>query len=430
MARLTLDYIKKLELRDKPYVVYDDKLTGFGMRILPSGVKTWQVEYRPHPGGRGVPKRRMSLGATTKVTPDQARKLAQSILHRVAIGEDPMKDKSAKRKQMTVAGLVDEYEKDGCRILRGKRQGEEMKPLTRQYTLSRLRHHVVPLLGKKGVTDVTHKDVETMSRDIAAGKTAKDEKTGPRRRIIVKGGAGAARKVVRDLSALFSFAQHEGLVRDNPVENAKVRKTDERRTRYLSLEEVNRLGAALNSLEAQGTNPKAIDITRLWALTGCRRNEIAALKWSEVDFEQSCLRLDDTKTGKSIRPLAAPALALLAAIQRQKGSPFVFPATSGNGYYQGTKQIWPKAIKKAELPGVTPHTLRHTLGSTSVSVGETLVMTGAILGHSETRSTAIYAHVQQDPSARAAGRVVDPIAAALRGELPDRPRAVKTGENA
>ena len=415
LAKLTLDGIKKLEPRERAYVVYDDKLTGFGLRVLPSGVKTWQVEYRPHPGGRGVPKRRMSLGATTKITPDQARKLAQGVLHEAAAGDDPAKDKSAKRREMKVEGLIDFYEKQGCYILRGKRQGQPMSPLTKKYTLARLRHHVVPLLGKKPVTDVTHKDIETMSRDIAAGKTAKDEKVGPRKRIIVKGGPGAARKVVRDVSALFSFAQHEGLVRDNPVENAKVRKTDDKRDRYLSLDEVRQLGAALDALEAEGVNPKAIDITRLWALTGCRRDEIAALKWSEVDFDQSRLNLDATKTGKSIRPLAAPAVALLAAISKEGKSPFVFPATSGKGHYQGTKRVWPKATKKAQLPGVTPHTLRHTLGSQSVSIGETLVMTGAILGHSEARSTSIYAHVQQDPAARAAGRAVAPIAAALSG---------------
>ena len=73
-------------------------------------------------------------------------------------------------------------------------------------------------------------------------------------------------------------------------------------------------------------------------------------------------------------------------------------------------------MKKAKLPGVTPHTLRHTLGSAAVSTGETLAMTGAILGHSNARSTAIYAHVQRDPATQAASRAVGPIAAALAGK--------------
>ena len=147
-------------------------------------------------------------------------------------------------------------------------------------------------------------DIERMVRDIAAGKTAKDVKPENSRRIIVRGGDGAARKVARDLSAMFTFAVRRGIVLSNPCENAAIRKTDNRRTRYLSIEEVRRLGAALETLQADGVNPKALDITRLWALTGCRRDEIAALKWSEVDFERGCLVLEDSKTGESVRPLA------------------------------------------------------------------------------------------------------------------------------
>ena len=75
-----------------------------------------------------------------------------------------------------------------------------------------------------------------------------------------------------------------------------------------------------------------------------------------------------------------------------------------------------KTLKKAKLPGVTPHTLRHTMGSTAISTDEALALTGAILGHANPRSTAIYAHVQNDPSKRAANRVTKSIAAALAGK--------------
>ncbi|WP_379958104.1 tyrosine-type recombinase/integrase [Dongia sedimenti] len=74
-------------------------------------------------------------------------------------------------------------------------------------------------------------------------------------------------------------------------------------------------------------------------------------------------------------------------------------------------------MKKARLPGVTPHTLRHTVGSTAVSNGEALMMAGAILGHANPRSTAIYAHVQSAPSKKSADRVTGKIAAALAGKI-------------
>ncbi|UIK13170.1 hypothetical protein LZK80_24090 [Rhizobium leguminosarum] len=153
------------------------------------------------------------------------------------------------------------------------------------------------------MSEVTSADIEQMVRDIAAGKTAKDEKIGPRRRIIVRGGDGAGRKVVRDVSALFTFAIRNGYRSDNPVENAAVNKVDQQRTHFLTLEKFQQLGLALDELEAEGIiNRKAIDITRLWAMTGCRRDEIAALKWCEVDFEQCCLVLEKRRlVGRSGR---------------------------------------------------------------------------------------------------------------------------------
>src|SRR3546814_2050925 len=107
-----------------------------------------------------------------------------------ATGADPAAELKAKRKEMRIAELVDLYEKEGCYIQRGKRQGEAMKPLTKQYTLARLRHHVVPLLGSRRVSEVNAGDIERFFRDVEAGKTARDDKIGPRRRIVVRGGAG------------------------------------------------------------------------------------------------------------------------------------------------------------------------------------------------------------------------------------------------
>jgi integrase len=86
------------------------------------------------------------------------------------------------------------------------------------------------------------------------------------------------RKVARDLSAVFSFAARREIIARNPCELAAIRKTDKRKPRYLTLEEVTRFGAALDELDAEGMNAKALNIARLWALTGCRRNEIAGLK--------------------------------------------------------------------------------------------------------------------------------------------------------
>jgi integrase len=141
-----------------------------------------------------------------------------------------------------------------------------------------------------------------------------------------------------------------------------------------------------------GANPKAIAIMRLWALTGCRRDENAGLKWSEIDFARACLVLADSKMGWSMRLLARTVVAILQTQTRVVGSDFVFPSENDfDVFYQGTKRYWVRAINLAELPGVTPHTLRHTIESAAVSTGETLAMTGVLLGHANQQSTSIYA---------------------------------------
>lgn len=401
--------------RAKRYHVWDSELAGFGLRVESTGVKTFIAKYRAEGGGRRAPERRVTIGRYGTLTPEQARKEAKKILGGVAIGADPAAEIKAKRLEMRFKELIDLYEKEGCYIQRGKRQGQPMKPRTKRYTMARLRHHVVPLLGHRRVTEVNTGDVERFFRDVEAGKTARDEKVAPRKRIIVRGGAGAARKVFRDLSAVFSFAQRGEIVTRNPCEKAAVPKADNQNDRYLSLDEVMRFGEALKQLEAEGVNRKALDIMRLWALTGCRRDEIASLKWSEVNFSEGCLRLGESKTGKSVRPLGAAALAVLRSIGPVDDSDYVFPSETGKSFFQSYRTPWKRVIEKADLPGVTPHTLRHTVGSTAISSGEAMAFTGAILGHVNHRSTAIYAHVQQSPARRAADRVSERIAAALAG---------------
>jgi integrase len=415
-TKLTKRVVDAAEAADKRYEIWDSELAGFGLRIEPnpSGKKTFFVRYRVG-GGRRATRRSMTIGTYGAVTPESARGEARKILGQVANGHDPADVRNARRQEMTIADLVDLYEQKGCIIQRGFRQGQPMKPMTKRQTMKRLRNHVVPLIGRKRIGDLRPKDVEQLARDIGAHKTNKDEKIGFRTRVIVRGGEGAARKVVRDLSAVFTFAQRQELRHDNPCAHAAINKVDDKRKRYLSLKEVQRLGAALRELEEEGVNAKAINIARLWALTGFRRNEAAGLKRAEVDFRRGGVRLIDSKEGESIRPLGAPALALLRSLKLDEKSPYFFPAERGDGFYVGTKRVWPKVIERARLAGVTPHTLRHTLGSTAVSFGESLKMAGAILGHSTAAATEVYAHLQLDPSKIAADRVSGAISAALDG---------------
>lgn len=416
MTRLTKRLLDTAPASNRDQFLWDSEIKGFGVRIWPSGRKTFVAKYRVG-GGRSGATRRFTIGTYGVLTVNEARTAAKKVLGAVTRGDDPAGARQAKRREMTVADLVSLYAEKGT---------DHLKERNRRWMLARLQHHVIPLLGRKKISDVRVADVEQFMRDVKAGKTAKDEKTGPRVRVIVKGGAGAATKGVRDLSAVFTFAIRQELLAANPCTPVK-KPADGKRDRFLTLDEVKRLGDALDAIETEEANPKAVAIMRLWALTGCRRDEIAGLRWSEIDFEHACLRLAATKTGRSVRPLAGAALALLKSLPRETGAEFVFPSEDGRTFYQGTKRFWPKIVARAGLPGVTPHTLRHTIGSASVSTGETLAMTGALLGHANARSTSIYAHMQQDPARRAADRVVGPIATALGAHKGGGWRALRTG---
>ncbi len=78
-----------LKPRAKPYIEYDTELTDFGVAVYPSGSKSWVCEYRPHGGGRAVAKKRVTLGKTSQLTPEQARKAAADMLAAVRLGRDP-----------------------------------------------------------------------------------------------------------------------------------------------------------------------------------------------------------------------------------------------------------------------------------------------------------------------------------------------------
>lgn len=413
---LTKRLIEAAKPEAKRYEIWDSDVTGFGIRVGVSGSKTFVIRYRAEGGGREAPRRYVTVGRFGALTVEQGRKKAKELLAAATIGDDPAAERKAKRLEMKMSALVDLYEAEGCFIQRGKRMGEPMKARSKQYLVARLRHHVVPLLGHMKVTEVKVGHIERFFADVTNGKSAKDEKLGHRRRVIVRGGPGAARKAFRDLSAMFSFAERRGIIPANLCHKAVVQKTDGANERYLTLKELGQLGAACDALEAEGTNVKALNITRLWVLTGCRRDEIAGLKWHEVDFDRGVLALDDSKTGRSIRPLATAAIVLLKGIDRENDSDYVFPAATGDKHFQGTKVLWPKIVKRAGLVGVTPHTLRHTMGAMSTSSGEALALTGAILGHVNLRSTMRYAHVQLDPSLKAANRVGKKLAAALAGQ--------------
>ena len=222
----------------------------------------------------------------------------------------------------------------------------------------------------------------------------------------------AANAAVDTLSRMINRAEAWGMVPEggNPcrfVARYKERKCE----RFLTEAEFRRLGRALRALEAGGRlSAHGAAALRLLMLTGCRRNEIATLRWEDVRLEARELRLPDSKTGPRIVPLSPKAAAVLAALPRVAGNPWVFPGRKPGARLSNLNEHWSRVRTHAGLPDVRLHDLRHSFASRALALGEGLPAIGRLLGHAQAETTARYAHLARDSVEAAATRIAASIA--------------------
>jgi integrase len=404
LTKRTIDAITPDPQRD--LYIWDDEVPGLLLRVKPSGVRSFAVQYR---NASGV-SRRITIGKLGVLTADEARKSAKQTLADVARGGDPAETRSEDRKAMTVRQLCRAY-LNACEkgLILGK-SGRPKKSSTLYVDRGRIERHILPLLGGRRLRDLKAPDIARFMRDVAAGKTASDVKTGFRGRAIVEGGSGTAARTVGLLGGILSFAVSEGIIPVNPVRGVK-RPADQRREVRLTSEQYQMLGKALAEAEAEGENPAAILGVRLLALTGCRRGEIEWLRWEEVDIPGRCLRLADSKEGKSVRPLGSAAADLLAKLPKE--SPFVLPGGSSDNPFTGLPKAWLRILKRTNFPDLTPHGLRHAYASVASDLGYTEPTIAAMLGHAAHSTTGRYIHQLDSALIAAADRVSACISAAL-----------------
>lgn len=411
-AKITKRAVDALNPVDRDLIVWDTELRGFGLRCRVNGGKFYVLKYRTT--GR---QRWVTLGRHGSLTPEIARQEARKLLGDVARGEDPADTRDEDRRDLTVTELCDIYVAEGCAT---------KKATTISTDRGRIERHIKPLLGARKVRTVTRAHVERMMADIAAGRTATDEKTGFRGRAIVKGGRGTATKAVTLLGAIFTFAVNRGVRLDNPCRGVRTFRP-RKHERFLSLAELGRLGEALGEAENTGENRNAIAALRLLAFTGCRKTEVLSLRWDYVDFERGCLRLPDSKTGARVIPLGAPALELLSSLPRFTESGYVFPATTGDGHFVGLPKIWRRIRDRAGLSDVRLHDLRHSFAAVGASGGDSLLMIGKLLGHNQAGTTQRYAHLADDPLKAAVDRISGTVAAAMNANQKAKVVSIKQG---
>ncbi len=231
------------------------------------------------------------------------------------------------------------------------------------------------------------------------------------------------------LSKFFGWAEKHGLRPDGSNPCRHVEKYREgRRERFLSQAELARLGDALREAEQdKSCSPWVVAAIRLLTLTGARRNEILTLRWEHVSKEHGCLMLPDSKTGRKAVRLNPPALDVLQAIPRLEGNPYVICGEKAGQHLVNLEKPWRRIRAAAKLDDVRLHDLRHSFASVAASGGQSLVVIGKMLGHSQPATTARYAHLADDPVKAASDAVGRHIAAAMdggrRGEIVDLPRS-------
>jgi integrase len=397
------------------------ELRGFGVRVKPSGVKTFLIQYRTRRGGT----RRYSIGQYGRVTVEEARREAKIKLADVARGEDPSEARRAARDARTVADLCDSYMQDAWagRILH---RGRRKKSSTLRIDEGRIRRHIKPLLGGKAIDEISRGDVERFLHHVTEGATSADVKTGPHGRALITGGPGTAAKAVSLLSAIYNYARRKQWVETNPCTGVE-KPADNRRQRYLTPDEYGKLGRGLFEAERLGTNVNVLVAIVVLAYTGCRKSEILNLKPDEVDVAGHCLRLRDSKSGPQLRPCGRAALDLLSKL-RLDDSEWMFPAARGDGPLVNIRKPLVTICKLAGLADVTPHVLRHSYATVAHELGYSELTIAGLLGHKAGSITARYAHHVDRALAAAADRVSVAIAARLRNRLMAAD-VVELGEN-
>jgi len=437
MPRLTKKAVDALSCQgDAPEVTWDDDIAGFGIRVFPSGTKKFVLKYRTR-GGR---QRWMGLGAFGPLTVERARELAKIELAKVIEGEDPAGQRQDARIAVTVGQLCDIYVEEAEKGLIAGRGGTPKKASTIATDKSRIAAQIKPLIGSMKAVEVTRPDIEALKKQIAEGKAKRDVRTRRRGRSIVRGGRGAATRVIGLLGAIFSWAADNGFVETNPVRGVR-RFAAKQSKALLSSEQYQFLGSALDALQAKTNrhnepahNHIGIEAIRFIASSGVRRGEAEQLRWTEVDKAGTCLALQATKTGPSLRPLGRTAALILDRLDHE--GEFAFPTAAGEAGYSGLPQLW-KTVKReaarqaneaakrsgttealpGPLEGLTIHSLRHSFAGTAESLGASVPTIAVLLGHRLGGVTGGYILRRPDrPLLDIADRVSEHIARAMRGE--------------
>ena len=351
-------------------VRFDAVLPGFGVRHYPSGRKVYMLQTRMD--GR---QRAVTIGDAAVISEHAAKDVARRIILRAELGLNPAEAKQAAKQVPEYRAFLAYY----WQVV-----APTWKPSTRETQDIYRRTHLEEPFKGRFIDEITPAEAIRWHAMITRSS-----------------GPGAANRAVEIAKAAFNKAEQWGFLPEysNPF-NAVRRNRPRKFERFLSADDMARLGRVL--AETKATHPQETAIVQLLALTGCRRNEIAHLQWSEVKGRK--LKLTDSKAGPRIVWLDEEAQAILRAIPKRKGSNAVFHfdcmPESRIAYF------WNTVRERAELGQFRLHDLRHNYASFAARTSETLPVIGKLLGHSSVGTTQRYAHLDDETLLAAVERVI------------------------
>ncbi|MFN0194094.1 MAG: tyrosine-type recombinase/integrase [Aestuariivirga sp.] len=397
--RLTKSVVESVEPGPKDLIVWDRDVKGFGLKVTPKGKRVYFAYYRAANGQQ----RRPVIGVHGVITAEDARQIAKKWIGSAFAGQDVSQHRQEARSAPLVRELAERYLEEHARPFK--------KPSSCKTDKSNIEHHVLPLLGKKKVAEVSRRDIEYLKSAIRDGKTASTLKAKRRGRSIVKGGPGVANRVVALMSKMMSCAVRWELRTDNPVLGTE-RYPERRKDRFLDAPEIARLLEVLRQAEQEETEtPDVIACFLLLLFTGLRCGEILNLEWEDIDFTRRTLRLRDSKTGARTVPINKQAIDILGRHAACGKSQFVIRSATGDGRPSLGKP-WQRIRTGANIDDTANiHCLRHTFASWAVMGGLSLAQTGALLGHKSLQTTLRYADHLIDVVREYSQKTADLIAA-------------------
>jgi integrase len=356
--------------------------SGFAARRQKGEAVNYFIKYRTRDGRQ----RWHTIGRHgSPWTPETARAEARRLLGLVASGGDPAGAKAATKAAPTVEALAYRFLTEHAETKRKSSTAKEYRRLVENV--------ILPVLGKRRVADVGRAEITRLHH--ARRETPTE-----------------ANRTLALLSTMFNWAERLGERPNgsNPCRHVE-RFPQSRRERFLSPEELARLGDALAAWRGSPYVPATI---KLLVFTGARLGEILGLQWQWINFERGEARLPDSKTGAKTLHLPPPAMEVLAGLPKIAGVPYVLGAKRGTTFVEAP---WRRIREAAGLAGVHLHDLRHSFASVAAAGGMGLPIIGKMLGHTQAQTTQRYAHLASDPVKEAAATVSGKIAAAMNGKL-------------